>query len=918
MSSPQPLPPTSTGVYTALSARDTLKRLNSSWGGLTHEEAAARAKQYGPNALPQKNKRTWLAIFLRQFSDPLSWILLTAGLLAVFFGEFRDTTIILAIVLINSVIGFSQEYKAERILDKMQTLAGDSAVVVRDGEKTEVDSRTLVPGDIIFLDAGSSIPADARILESFSLKVNSFVFTGESKPRKRSADPMSTPCSSPANADNCVFLGESVASGEARAVIIGIGVNTELGHLATLTQTIADEATPLQRKMATLSKNITVASVLIGVIVVFFAQSQGFSWYDSFLLALALAVSVVPEGLPAAISVAFTLGMKKLLGVHVLAKKLNAVETLGSVTIICTDKTGTLTKGELTVTKIIAGEKIFDVSGQGYTPKGEFSCDGKILSPSSIPNAERLFKIAALCNDATLVSKNGVPGIVGDGTEGAILVAARKYNPNPDYFHLGETKVFENPFSSDRMRMSVVFQNAQTLSFVKGSPDVLLGLATHRLENGQILPFSEEEKDRVRMLYNTLSKNALRLLAFAYRDMTGIARDAYMRESERDLVWVGMMAMTDPARLGTREALDECRALGLKAAMITGDYELTAKSIAENVGLVSSDRPSEVISGEILETLDDDEIFRRIKEKDVVFARIAPKQKLRIAGILKKRGEVVAMTGDGVNDAPALKRADIGVAMGVIGTDVSKEAADMILLDDNFASIVKGVREGRVIFLNLKKFTHYVFTSNASELLTVTLGFLFGIPAPVTAVQILAVDLGTDVLPSLALGAEPEEPESTKEKNTASIIDRAGLFRILKLGLIMAIGAVVAFLLSLLRGGWEWGSAIDTESFLYQKSTAAAYLTLALTQMANLLQSRSATLSFFRLKLFGNPWIYGALAGSVALMWLVTSVPPFQTILGMQTPDALDWSVAALFTALIFFYEEARKRGLRQKKGTEK
>ena len=904
----QPLVATVTREYTLLSVQDALKKADSSWSGLPDKAVAERKRLFGPNALPRTRGQKWTTLLLRQFSDPLSWILLTAGVLALFFGELRDTVIILTIVIINAIIGFSQEYKAEKILEKMQNLAGDTAIAIRRGEKTEIDSRELVPGDIVFLDAGSSVPADARIIESFSCKVNSFIFTGESRPRKRRTDPANTPYSSPATADNCVFLGESVASGEARAVVIGTGARTELGHLATLTQTIADETTPLQRKMAGLSRNITIASLLIGIVVIFFAQNQGLSWYDSFLLALALAVSVVPEGLPAAISVAFTLGMKKLLAVRVLAKKLNAVETLGSVTLICTDKTGTITKGELTVTKIITNETIFDVSGQGYNTVGEFSRAGKVVSPSAIPNAERLFSIAALCNDAALVSKNGIPGIVGDGTEGAILVAARKYNPNPDYFHLGEQKLFENPFSSERMRMSVVFRNAETLSFVKGSPDVLLELSHSQLKNGTVVSFSEEEKQRVRAQYNTLSEEALRLLAFAYRDMRDVAVADYARESERDLIWVGMMAMTDPARPGTRDALEECRVLGLKTVMITGDYELTAKSIAENVGLVSRQRPYEIINGETLETLSDDDIFHRIKTRDIVFTRIAPQQKLRIATLLKKNGEVIAMTGDGVNDAPALKRADIGVAMGIIGTDVSKEAADMILLDDNFASIVKGIREGRVIFLNLKKFTHYVFTSNASELFTVTIGFLLGIPAPVTAVQILAVDLGTDVLPSLALGAEPEEPSGINEKNTASIIDRDGLLRIVRLGFLMAIGAVTAFLLSLLRGGWDWGSAIDTDSLLYQKSTAAAYITLALTQMANLLQSRSAALSFFHLRFWGNPWIYAATIASVFLMWLVTSVAPFQTFLGMQTPDAIDWSVAILFTLLVFVAEEARKK----------
>lgn len=902
---------TNTHLFAKLTVEESLAKLDSSWSGLSQVEAEKREKKFGLNILPRKQRFKWTSILLRQFSDPIVWILLVAGLLALSFGEFRDAIIILIIILVNAIIGFTQEYKAERILDSLQKFATDSAIITRDGEKIEIDSRNLVPGDIIFLDAGSSIPADARIIESFSLKVNSFIFSGESRPQKRDTLPMQQESPSPADATNLVFLGESVASGEARAVVIGTNGMTELGTLAKITEEIPDEFTPLQKKMRSLSKNITIISVIIGILVITIGQSYELTWYNSFLLALALAVSVVPEGLPAAISIAFTLGMKRLLRVNILAKKLNAVETLGSVTTICTDKTGTLTKGELTVTKIIVDEKIFDVSGEGYDTKGEFLYDGKIVSPGSLPNAEMLFKIGALCNDSSIVShNNGIHSIIGDGTEGAILVATRKYNPNPDYFRLGETKLSENPFSSERMRMSVLFKNDDTLSLVKGSPDVLLSLCTEKLTHGKETPFTKEEKDRVQSLFNDLSKKSLRLLAFAYRAINDPVEKISIKEMEQNLVWVGMMAMTDPPRPGTRDALDECRALGLHAIMITGDYEITAQSIAEDIGLISKDRPYEIISGYQLEALNDEELFHRIKEKDIVFARIAPKEKLRIANILKSHGEVIAMTGDGVNDAPALKRADIGVAMGIIGTDVSKEASDMILLDDNFASIVKGVREGRTIFLNLKKFTHYVFTSNISELLTVTMGFIFGIPSPITAVQILAIDLGTDVLPSLALGMEPEEPNRGKEKNTASIIDREGIQRMASIGFIMAVGAVTAFLLSLLRSGWEWGSSIGAETFAYQKATAAAYTTLALTQMANLLQSRSATVSFFRLRFWGNPWVWGALFASIGMLWAVTSFPPSQGVLEMQTPDVLDWSVAGLFTLLVFFFEESRKRGL--------
>lgn len=908
-------------LYTRLTSEEALDRLHSSWSGLSKIEAEKRLAEFGENALKKQRRFKWTEILFRQFKDILIWILGTAAFFSFFFGEFRDTGIILIIIAINAAIGFMQEYKAERILDRLRELETDRAVIIRDGEKIEIDSKKIVPGDIVFLDAGTSVPADMRILESFSLKVNTVLFTGESHARKRDALPTKETSISLSDATNIVLAGESIEIGEARALVIATGFKTELGHLAEITEDIKDEPTPLQKKMERLGRMIALLSLIIGVIVIIIGRNSGLSWYDNFLLALALAVSIVPEGLPAAISIAFALGMKRLLGVNILAKKLSAVETLGSVTTICTDKTGTITKGELTVTKIILDAHTFDVSGEGYELQGGFFLDGRAVSPSSIPGADRLFRIGTLANSASLVFEDGRYRVLGDGTEGALLVASRKYHPNPDFFRIGETKITENPFASERMRMSSLFKNSGIFSYVKGSPDVLIRLSSHRLENGREVVFTEEEKANTKRTYDALSKEALRVLAFGYRNMENVPEERRAEEMERDLVWVGMMAMTDPARPGTKSAIEECRALGLRVIMITGDYEITAEAIARSIGLITDARPFEIINGKTLDTLSDGELFGKIQEKDIIFARTTPEEKLRIATVLKARGDVIAMTGDGVNDAPALKKADIGIAMGIIGTDVSKEAADMILLDDNFSSIVRGVREGRTIFSNLKKFAHYVFTSNVSELFTVLLGFALGIPAPLAAVQILAIDLGTDVFPSLALGVEPEEPgrSGSEKRSTKSIIDWDGVKRLVKFGTLMAIGGVTAFLLSLLRGGWHWGDVIALDSALYQKSTAATYTTLALTQMANLLQSRSATLSFFKMPFLSNPWIWVALGISLTLLWGVTSTPFLQSLLGMQTPDLLDWLVALTFTALVFFYEESRKRGIAErKKATEK
>jgi P-type Ca2+ transporter type 2C len=836
-------------------------------------------------------------------------------MLASFFNEWRDVIIILIIVAVNALVGFLQEWKAERIMDQIKNLTTEKALVFRDGEKMQSDAKFLVPGDVIFLTSGDRVPADGYILESYDFKVNSFIFTGESKARTKKAKVIAEAQVSLADMDNMVFMGETIATGEANFMVTGTGMQTELGKIAHMTQEIGETLIPMQEKMRILGRDVTVLSVSIGILVLIVGQYFQMSLYQNFLFALALAVSVVPEGLPAAISVALTLGMKKLLKSNVLAKKLSAVETLGSVSIICSDKTGTITKNELTVTKVVVNNEIIEVSGGGYNPIGDFFVEGARVNPREIKNLELLFKIGTLCNDASLIEKEKHHEILGDPTEGAIIVAGRKFNGQKDFYELEERKITENPFSSDRMRMSVVYKNANTNSFVKGSPDVLLEHCTHKIVNDEKTAFLPQEKEAVRKMYNQMSSEALRVLAFAYRNMddlvsSGVDKDGLLAVAEDDLFWVGMMAMIDPARAGVGDAIFNCKKLGIKVIMITGDYEVTATAIAKNVNLIGTENPYEVINGRLLDSLSDSAVFEKIRSQDVVFARIAPEQKLRIATILKENGEIIAMTGDGVNDAPALKKADIGIAMGVIGTDVSKEAADMILMDDNFVSIVREIKDGRTIFRNLQKFVHYVFTSNASELLTVVFGVILQIPSPLSAVQILAVDLGTDLFPSFALGLEPEEPEEKKEgfhQEKQSIMALAGFRRIIYLGVIMATGAVIAFILSMLRGGWNFGEKIDTSALLYIQSTTVAYAVISMTQMANLLQSRSERFSPFKLGFFKNPYIIGSISISVGMLLMFMYVPFFQKYLHMHPIEFLDWVVVLISFLAVYIFEEARK-----------
>jgi Ca2+-transporting ATPase len=895
-----------------LTKEEVLNKFSAKVTGLDDQEAKKRVKEYGFNAVKKKAALSWIILLLNQFNNALAWILLVAGGLSFLFHEYRDTIIILIIVGINALIGFLQEYKAEKTLENIRKLTADRAVVFRGGEKKEIDAKFLVPGDVVSLASGDRVPADGYILEGYDVYANEFIFTGESKPGRKVMGAMTEQNLPLSDMDNMLFMGASLTRGQSVMLVTGTGMNTELGKIAHLVNEVKEEETPMQKQMRVLGRDVTILSLLIGSLVMIAGHYYKVSLYENFLFALALAVSVVPEGLPAAISVGLSLGMRTLLKKNVLAKKLNAVETLASVSIICTDKTGTITRNELTVTNVIAGGNTFTLEGNGYDPKGDFYLGKKKIQATDFPELEMIFRIGTLCNDSSLVQKNQQYQIVGDPTEGAMIVAGQKFNADAGYFLAKQEKVDELPFSSERMRMDVVYRDKpsdKVFAYVKGSPDVLLSVCTHKVANGQVSEFSQAEKDQVKKVYDDMSSEALRVLAFAQKDLTATDKNKYIQEAENGLVWVGLMGMIDPPRKDVGMAVKECNASGIKVIMITGDYEITAEAIAKNVGLIGKDG-YEVINGKTLNSLKDGALIKKIKEKDIVFARITPEQKLRIATILKNSGAVIAMTGDGVNDAPALKKADIGVAMGVIGTDVAKEASDMILMDDNFASIIRAIKEGRTIYQNLKKFVHYVFTSNAAEFFTVIIGVLLQIPAPIMAVQILAIDLGTDIFPSFSLSLEPSEPDVMKRKpfnSTEKVLNAKGAWRIIRIGIIMAIGAVIAFVLAMKRGGWDFGNKIDPSSVLYIKATSAAYAVLSMTQMANLLQSRSEKLSVFAIGFFANKYAIGAIFLSIGILLSFMYVPFFRLYLHMAPIGWQDWLAVILTTIAVFVFEEGRK-----------
>ncbi|NTV41480.1 MAG: cation-transporting P-type ATPase [Candidatus Moranbacteria bacterium] len=896
----------------SLTKEEVLKKTDSTIRGLTTQEAEERLKQAGFNEVQKKQNWSWFSLLINQFNDALVWILLVAGGLAFLFHEYRDTTIILLIVGINALIGFFQEYRAEKTLENIRRLASDKAIVLRDGKRKEINAKFLVPGDIIHIAAGDTIAADAYLLESYDVYVNEFIFTGESRPGRKIVQPIAQEGLSLVDIDNMVFMGTAMTRGTAIAVVTQTGMQTQLGNIANLVAEVKEEETPLQKQMGVLGRDVTIAALTIGFLVLIAGFYSKTSLYDNFLFALALSVSVVPEGLPAAISVALSLGMKKLLKKNVLAKKLNSVETLASVNVICTDKTGTITRNELMVTNILCGQEELTVDGEGYSTVGNFYLFGRKINHLENRHLRKLLQIGVICNDADVIEKDKMCLIAGDPTEGALLVVAKKFENDLNFFQKTQEKIDEFPFSSERMRMSVICkdsENSSITSFVKGSPDVLIDLCRYKQVGDQVMEFTKEDRERARNNFNSMSEQALRVLAFATRDMSEISREQYEKEAEKDLIWFGTMGMIDPPRLDVRSAIMQCVESSIKPIMITGDYEITAKAIAKNVGMLRSS-DSEVINGRRLNDLSDNELIAKIKEKDVIFARIAPEQKLRIATALKNSGFVIAMTGDGVNDAPALKRADIGIAMGKIGTDVAKNASDMILLDDNFASIVEAVKEGRTIYQNLRKFVYYVFTSNVSEFFTVAIGVLLGLPAPIAAVQILAIDLGTDIFPSFSLSLEPSEPGVMGRKPFRAkerVIDKDGIFRLIRVGLLMAVGAIVAFVLSMRRGGWDFGNKFDPESVLYLKSTTVAYAVLSMTQMANLLQARSENLSVFAIGFFKNVYALGAILISVGILLCFIYIPFLSKYLHMSPIDWKDWIAVMATTFAVFVFEEARK-----------
>jgi magnesium-transporting ATPase (P-type) len=909
----------------SLHVKELFEFLETSGNGLTSEEAKRRLVQYGQNTLLEKKRVPTTYKFLRNLKDLFGVLLLFASLLAALGGILEQSggmlelsLIILAVVLVNAIFSLFQEWRAEKAMETLKSWMPEYAKVIRDGELKKIFVRDLVPGDVIVLEEGDRVPADARLIEAFDLWTNNVPLTGESEPQPRTTKPVKIVDTTYLDAPNLVFMSTSVAKGQGRAVVIKTGMSTRFGKIAGLTQEIREEPSPLQKEIAYTAKYDFILAVTVGVI--FFLLS--FTWrhvpvYSSILFMIGVMVACVPEGLQVTVSSALAINVLKMVKENVLVKRLSAVQTLGSVTVICTDKTGTITKGEMTVKKLWVQDKVVEVSGVGYNPTGDFVYNGMTLKKQESGVVEKLLEISALCNSAKVEppsDRSKSWSIVGDPTDGALLVTALKYGLNVQVMLDQKPVSHIIPFDSKRKRMTTIHKNGQRIhAYTKGGPRSILSICNKIIVEDRVETLSGEYLRSTEAKIREFANEGLRVIAIAYTELP--ENGAFKaRNVEKDMILVGLAAMKDPPRPEVEDAVRVAKEAGIKIVIITGDYGPTAQAIAEEVGIAKPEN-CRIIRGVDLETTSDQQISEEVEKGNVIFARVSPEQKLRIVTVLKKRGEIVAVTGDGANDAPSLKEADIGVAMGVSGTDVAREAADMVLLDDSFASIVKAVESGRAIYDNLRKFMVYVFSHNWAELIPFVLYALLGIPLPLLVVQVLAIDLGIDVIPSLALSREPPElgimqepPRSIRER----LFDTKTFLRSLYIGAIIATGAIIGCLAVWSSWGWHLGLQLPSDSPFYTggtyaKGTTMTFAGIVIAQVGNVLASRTSKASIFKTSIKTNKWIWLGIASQISIISILVYVPLMQRFFGTTALELLDWAFLALIAVTVIFAEEIRK-----------
>jgi sodium/potassium-transporting ATPase subunit alpha len=903
-----------------LAIDEAVKRLETADGGLTPEEARQRLAQFGANRLTEPDRYQILRGLTRHFTHFLALLLWIASGLA-FAADFMKpgqgmATLgwaILGVIVINAVFAFFQEYKAERAVQALHRLLPDKAWVMRGGQPLELPRSDIVPGDILILEEGERVPADARLIDATGMRVDNAALTGESRPKRRTADPLED--GHWLDLQNLVFAGTTILSGHGRAAVFATGMRSEFGKIANLTTTVETGLSPLQVEIIKVTRVVAAISLAMGATFFLVGLSTGLGFWISAIFGIGIIVANVPEGLLPTVTLALAMSSQRMAKRHALVKHLPAVETLGCTTVICTDKTGTLTENRMKVDRFYADGLVIESS------EGCFFTRGRLITTADAERWQLLFDALLNCHNAKRVrGSDGRFLVTGDPTEVALLEFAIEHGVahRPPLRRMGELA-----FDADRKRMSTLhWMEGRLIAFTKGAPETVLTRCTHSLVHGEAIAMTPDERKRILSQSRTFAEQAYRVMAVAMREVAHQPEQIEVETIEDDLTFLGLVAMMDPPHREVPEAIATCRNAGVRVVMITGDHPLTALAIARKIGLAPEQTPQQptgfvpVIEGTQLDGMSDDVLRQlltpsRSREPDPVFARMAPRHKMRIVSTLKDMGHVVAVTGDGVNDAPALKKADIGVAMGIAGTDVAKETADIILLDDNFATIVSAIEEGRAVYENIRKFTSYILASNVPEIVPF-LGYgFFGIPLALTIPQVLAVDLGTDMIPALGLGTErpvadvmdiPPRPRSERLLNLPLLL-RAYLF----LGLIEAIVAMSGFFLYLTSQGWTWGAQLDWSSPLYKEATTVTFAGIVLAQVANVFACRSDRLSATRSGWFSNPLILWGIAIELILLAGITYTPIGHDIFGTGPVPAWIFGPLALGALMLLWAEEARK-----------
>jgi P-type Ca2+ transporter type 2C len=876
-----------TPIWHTLTVEEGVARLGSGSLGLASADAAQRLDVHGPNELQSLSRESAWRTFVAQFQNVLIMILLAGTVVSAFLGHALEAAVITVIVLFAVLLGFFQEYRASRALEALKEMGAPVARAVRDGQEAVVPTRDLVPGDIVLLRAGDRVPADTRVTQAVNLTIEEGALTGESEPVQKTIDPFDDPRLPLGDRRNMTYAGTLVVYGRGRGLVVATGMSTEFGRIAQMVETVEVARTPLQENLDRLGRALGKAALAVVALVVVIGLLRGLPVIEMFMFGIALAVAVVPEALPAVVTISLAIGVRRMAKRNALVRRLPIVETLGSTSVICSDKTGTLTRNEMTVRQLFTDDRLLEVTGAGYDVTGEILEAGHRIESSESVRA--LFAAAVFASDARLVSRDGRSHVEGDPTEGALVVAAIKAGLDPDALNRANPRVAEIPFASERRRMTTLHKmtDGTTVAYSKGAAEEVLAGCTMQLLGGREVPLTQVDGERIRDVEHQMAANGLRVLAIARKSHTTVDG------AETQMTLLGLVAMMDPPRPEARAAVERSEAAGIRTVMVTGDHPLTAGTVARELGLISGRR---VVSGRDLEAMSDDELERNVTDI-AVYARVSPADKLRVVNAWQKRGEIVGVTGDGVNDAPALKKADVGIAMGIVGTDVSKEAAGMTLLDDNFATIVAAVEEGRIVFGNIKKYLMYLLSCNVGEIVLLAGAVVAGLPLPLSAVQILYVNLATDGLPALALAVDPPERDLMLRKPRDP---RVGIFTRPILAMLLVAGLWSAFVnFSLFTWLLQAGRPL-------REVMALTFVSLVLIQFFNAYNCRSDRLSVLR-RPFANPWLNTAVGWEMLLLVGIVYTPFLQSAFGTFSLAPTDWLLAGLLAFSIVPVLEALK-----------